>query len=930
MTSAGEYPSDLESDVVLADGRVGHVRPILASDVAGLRDLGSKLSAESIYLRFFSPRRQISDAELQHFANVDYDRRLALIALVDGELVAVARYDREEGAKIAEVAFTVRDDQQGRGLGMVLLEHLASAARDRGITRFEADTLAVNEAMLRVFRRAGFEEKTAFGAGVVHVTLDLDPVPGYLEQLEERDRRAAVRSIERLLRPRAIAVVGASNQAGFVGHEIVANLLAGKFTGPVYPVKEEAGGTPGLLEICGLPVFDDVADIEGPVDLAVIAVPVAEVLRVTEACGKKGVSGLVVVTAGFAEAGAEGAAAERQFVSLARSYGMRVIGPNCLGVVNTAPEVSMNATFSPARPVPGPIGFSSQSGGLGIAILEEATRRDLGVSSFVSVGNKVDVSGNDLIRYWDSDPRTEVILLYLESFGNPRHFARIARQVSRRKPIVAVKSGRSSAGTRGTSSHTAAMASPDATVDALFHQAGVIRVDTLEELFDVANVLSHQPLPTGRNVAIVGNAGGPGVLAADACEGAGLVVPELSAGTQRQLRAVLSKEAAVSNPVDCIAIATAEQYRRVLEVVLADDEVDAVIAIFTPPLVTQAEDVAAQVAAVAASATKPILAVFLATASALSVLREGKRRVPWFAYPESAARTLGRIVPYATWRVRPDSAVPIFADLDIDRGRAIVEAALADADAPSVGLPARGAPDGAALTWAPAGVGSRWLDASETFQLLAAYGIPFVECVSATSVEEAAEAARRVGFPVAVKLDVPGLVHRSDVGGVLLGVTDAEQVMAVTGALLARHGPEAKVIVQPMAAPGVETVVGVIEEPGFGPVVMVGLGGAAIEVLGDRALSLVPITRPEAVDLIASLKAAKLLSGYRGAPVADVEALAELLCRVAQLAEHLPEVVEMDLNPVIASPGGCVVVDAKVRVARPITPEPELWRRHLR
>jgi acetyl coenzyme A synthetase (ADP forming)-like protein len=901
----GDYPKDLESDVVLADGRVAHLRPIVPTDVAALRDFGSKLSAETIYLRFFSPRRQISDAELRHFANVDYDRRLAIIALVEGELVAVARYDREEGARTAEVAFTVRDDQQGRGLGMVLLEHLASGARARGITCFEADTLAINEAMLRVFRRAGFEEKTAFGGGVVHVTLDLEPLPGYLEHLEERDRRAAVRSIERLLRPRSIAVVGASDRAGSPGHELVANLVEGHFTGLVYPVVP--GSTAPSAQICGLATVADVAEVEGPVDLAVIAVPMSDVLEVAEACGRKGVSGLVVVTAGFAEAGPEGAEAEQRLVSIARSYGMRVIGPNCLGVVNTAPEISMNATFSPSRPVAGPIGFSSQSGGLGIAILEEARRRDLGVSSFVAVGNKADVSGNDLIRYWDADPRTEVILLYLESFGNPRHFARIARQVGKHKPIVAVKSGRSGSGTRGTSSHTAASASPDATVDALFHQAGVIRVETLEELFDVADVLSHQPLPTGPNVAIVGNAGGPGVLAADACEGAGLAVPELSAETQRQLRAVLSADAVVSNPIDCIAVATAEQYRRALEIVLAADEVDAVIAIFTPPLLTQADDVAAQVAAAAAEATKPILAVFLATPDALSELREGKRRVPWFAYPESAARALGRIVPYAGWRVRTEVPVPIFEGLDRDRGRAVVETALA-----------------------AAGAASCWLDPTETSALLEAHGIAFLESVRAGDPEEAVEAASRLGFPVAVKLDVPAGVRRRDLGEVHLGVADAEHVVAATKSLLTAGPPEAAVIVQPMAPAGVETIVGVVEEPGFGPVVMVGLGGPATEVLGDTAASLVPITRPEALDLISSLKASPMLSGYRGAPVADVGELADLLCRVAQLAEHLPEVIEMRLDPVIAMPDGCLVIDARIRVARPLAPEPELWRRHLR
>ncbi len=581
-----------------------------------------------------------------------------------------------------------------------------------------------------------------------------------------------------------------------------------------------------------------------------------------------------------------------------------------MGIVNTAPDISMNATFAPVRPVAGRLGFSSQSGGLGIAILSEATHRDLGVSSFVSVGNKVDVSGNDLLRYWEDDPATSVILMYLESFGNPRHFAQISRRISRKKPIIAVKSGRSTSGSRGASSHTAAMATPDAAVDALFRQAGVIRVDTLEELFDVADVLSHQPLPKGKRVAIVGNAGGPGVLAADACEGYGLSVPELSEATQLQLRSILSPEAAVSNPVDCIASASADDYRRALEVVLADDVVDAVIVSFTPPLVTDADDVAAAVAFVAATAEKPILAVFLTTTGTVDALRTGDRRVPWFAYPESAARALGRIVPYTVWRAQPEEEPPDLDGIDRVAARAIVSAALG-----------RRKDD--------FGV---WLGADETAQLLGAYGIPTVESVRACSVEAAVEAAGAVAGPVAVKLDVAGIVHKTDVGGVHLGLASAAEVATVTGELLDRFGEDAAVIVQPMVEPGIETICGLLEDPAFGPLVMFGLGGTATEVLGDRALSLVPLGRSEADRLIGSLKAAPLLRGYRGAEPVDVEALADLLCRVARLAEDIPEVLEMDLNPVVAWPRGkgCVTIDAKIRLALPAVPEPVLRRRHLR
>ncbi len=828
------YLSELESDVLLADGRVAEVRPILPTDLAALKTLHEQLSRDASYFRFFGARREVPLSELERWVNVDYADRSALVAFVDDELVAIASYDRVPESNEAEVAFTVRDDQQGRGIGTVLLEHLASAARGAGVVRFVADTLAENRRMLNVFRHAGFEEHAEFDSSVVRVVMELEAGESYADEVEERDRRAAVASIERLLCPGSVAVIGASRTPGTIGRELLANIVAGGFAGPIYPVNP-AGG-----EISGLVAYKSMADVPGPVDLAVIVVPADQVADVIEECGGRGVGGLVVISSGFAETGATGRVAERELVSIARRHGMRLVGPNCMGIVNTAPGASLNATVSPVAPTRGRIGFSSQSGGLGIAILNEATHRDLGVSSFVSVGNKADVSGNDLLRYWEQDSETDVILLYLESFGNPRHFSRIARRIARKKPIIAVKSGRSPSGSRGASSHTAAAAIPDATVDALFRQAGVIRVDTLEELFDVADVLSHQPLPGGTRVAIVGNAGGPGVLAADACEGYGLSVPELSAPTQQRLRSLLGPAAVVGNPVDCVASATAEQYREALKIVLADDAIDSVIVIFTPPLVTQADDVADAVAFVTARATKTIVANFLATSGALSALREGERRVPWFAYPESAARALARIAPYVAWRARPVVAPPVFGDIDQARARLIVEAALRDSRA-------------------------AWLGEEEASDLLGAYGLPLTPRARADGEEEI-----------------------------------------------------------------VETVVEVVQDPAFGPLVSFGLGDSANELLGERALSLVPLSRPEAVDLVSSLRSARLLTGYRGAERADVDALADVLCRVARLAEDLPEVVEMALDPVLAGPAGCLALGCRIRVETPAEPEPVLRRRHLR
>ncbi|HET9091399.1 MAG TPA: GNAT family N-acetyltransferase [Acidimicrobiales bacterium] len=836
------YPRELEAEVLLTDGRVAALRPIVPSDAPALLRLAGQLSDEAVYFRFFSPRRELSEAELAHLATVDYRDRLALVALVEGELVAVARYERLGESEDAEVAFTVRDDQQRRGLGTVLLEHLASAALARSVRTFVADTLAENSRMLGVFRSAGFVESARYDAGVIRVTLQLEPVPAYLEKVDERDRAAAVRSISSLLEPATVAIVGASTRPGTIGHELVRNVLSGGFTGSLYPVN------PNAAEVLGVPAYPSVSALPGPVDLAVIAVPAGAVAGVVEECGRVGCRGLVVVSAGFAEMGPEGAAAERELVSVARRAGMRLVGPNCMGLINTAPHVRLNATFAPVAPVPGRIAFSSQSGGLGVAILDEATRRGLGISSFVSVGNKADVSGNDLIRYFDADPGTDLILLYLESFGNPRHFSRIARRVARHKPIVAVKSGRSRSGSRGASSHTAASSSPDPVVDALFRQAGVIRVETLEELFDVAELLSHQPLPAGGRVAVLGNAGGPGVLAADACEGLGLEVPLLSEATQQRLREVLSPEAGVRNPVDCVASATAQEYRRALEILLRDDGIDAVIVIFTPPLVTEGEDVAAAVAEVAAASAKPVVANFLAAGRAVEALRAGERRVPWFAYPESAARALSLVVPYARWRATPEPGRTELEGTDPVRARRLLGEALEEAAERPI--------DGE----------GQWLPSARVREVLAAYSI------------------------------------------------ELEDGRAVCD----REGP-----------PPAETIVGLADDPSFGPLVTFSIAGIPSDVLDDRALSLVPVSFEEARSLVTSLRSSRLLEGYRGSPPADLDALADLVCRVGAMAEDLPELLELELCPVVSTGRGCHVLGARMRVVA-VRPEPELRRRRLR
>jgi acetyl coenzyme A synthetase (ADP forming)-like protein len=598
-------PAHWESDVVLADGGTVHVRPIRPTDAAALVAFHSRLSPEAVYYRFFAPHPALTDAEVARFTGVDHVDRVALVAELGDELLAVARYDRlPEDPHRAEVAFVVSDRHQGRGIGTALLEHLASAARERGITRFAAETLATNAKMLDVFRMAGFDEQTRMGDGVVMVELTIEPSDRALAAVEQREQRAEALSVARLLVPRSVAVIGASRKPTTVGNQVFRNLLAGGFVGPVYPVN------PGAAHVASVKAYPTVLDIPDEVDLAVVAVPAAAVTEVVRQCAEKGVAGLVVLSAGFSEVGAAGAAAQRDLREFVRRNGMRLVGPNCIGVANTA--VGLNATFSPYPPRPGRIAMQSQSGALGIAILERSARIGIGVSSFVSVGNKADVSGNDLLQYWETDPGTDVILLYLESFGNPRKFSRIARRVSRRKPIVAVKSGRSAAGSRAASSHTAAMASPDVAVDALFRQTGVIRVDTLDDLFDVALLLASQPLPAGRRVAIVGNSGGPGILATDACEGAGLAIPELSPATQAALRKVVDPNGAVANPVDLVAGATPAVYEEALRIVLGDEGIDAVIVINTATFAAPSAEVAAALPRVAAGAGKPVVGSFLA------------------------------------------------------------------------------------------------------------------------------------------------------------------------------------------------------------------------------------------------------------------------------------------------------------------------------
>ncbi len=859
------------------------MRPTLDTDAPALVALHERMSSESVYLRYFRARADLPLEEARATVRAEPGKHMVFGAFLGDEMVACASYDRV-GEGEAEVAFAIADAHQGRGIGTLLLEHLAAVAREHGFHRFSAEVLPENHRMLHVFRNAGYEEKSRFHSGSVRTELEIAPDGAALEAIREREWQAEAQSVRRLLHPASIAVVGAGRRPGGVGHAILANLIAGGFGGPLYPIH------PVAEEVLGRRAYPSLAAAPGPVDLALVAVPRDEVLGVVRDCGAAGVGSLVVASAGFAETGEEGAALEREVVSAAHRHGMRMIGPNCLGVLNTAPEVRMNATFAPTQPTPGRVGFLSQSGALGIALLGAAAQRGLGISSFASVGNKADLSSNDFLEYWEGDQGTEVVLLYLESFGNPRKFSRVARRVSQGKPIVAVKAGRSAAGHRAASSHTAALASSDTAVDALFLQTGVIRVDTFSEMLDVAELLAHQPLPRGRRIAVVGNSGGPGIMAADSCEAVGLELPELSTTSQARLRDLLPPGAGLHNPVDLIASAGASEYRQALEIVLADESIDALIAIYTLVPLAGADDVARAIAAAAATRPdKPLVAAFIGVGEPRAALVEAG--IPCLPFPEPAAAALARAAGYASWRARPRGETRDFPDLDRARAQLIVRRALAEA---------------------PQGT---WLSPADARELVAAYGAPAVAVSQASDPEEAVRAADSIGYPVVLKAASPSLVHKTDVGGVRLDLHSAGAVREAFESMHAALGPRmGGAHVQRQLPEGVETIVGVIHDPSFGPLIMLGMGGVSVELQSDRAFRILPLTDRDAHELVRAPRAAPLLFGYRGSPPCRTEALEELLLRIAQLAAEVPEIAELDLNPVIVGPEGVAAVDVKVRL----------------
>lgn len=878
-------------DVILRDGTTLRLRSPTAEDAGGLVAFFRGLSPRSIHLRFHEAPR-IGLELVAPFLDPDWNTVGSLVGVVgearDERIVALASYARLRDAASAEVAFAVADELQGHGVGTRLLEQLAEQAREAGIEQFVADVTLENTLMLRVFEDAGFDVERELERGSLEVRFEIGPTERYLARVDERDHVSVVSSLRPFFAAETVAVIGASSRHGSIGHELFRNILRGDFAGSAFPVNRL--GEP----VAGVKGYRSVGEIGRPVDLAVICVAAEGVLEAAAGALRAGVPAVCVISAGFAETGSEGAARQEELLGLVRAHGARLVGPNCLGIAVASRR--LNATFGP-RPIPaGNVGFSSQSGALGLALLQHAAERGLGLSAFVSIGNKADVSSNDLLEYWEDDPETAVLMLYVESFGNPRRFGRIARRVAGKKPILAMKSGTTRSGARAASSHTAALAGSEAAVEALFAQAGVLRARTLGELLDAAVLLSTQPLPKGRRVAVVTNAGGLGILCADACEAVGLELPELERGTRRALEVVLPPEASLANPVDMLGSAVAGTYVEVVPHLLADNRVDALIVLFVPPVMAGADEVAEAVrrAVGAAGADRPVLAVMISEGGVPPALLEEPRPVAAFSDPDAAARALGLAARRAEWLRRPAGKVPELDRIDRERAEEIVSDALA-----------RSA-DG-------------WLTPAEMRSLLEAYGIPVVAERVAASPVQAAEAAVELGFPVAVKTAVPG-VHKTETGGIALGLSEPKEVEEASG----RIG--APVIVQPMVGGSAELLAGLTQDPVFGPLVGFGPGGTLAELIGEAEFRIAPLTDVDARELVTAGKAGKLVRGYRGAQPADQAALADLLHRLSRLGEDLPDVAELDLNPVIAGPAGCVAVDARVRLRPPAAAHgPKTW-----
>jgi acyl-CoA synthetase (NDP forming)/RimJ/RimL family protein N-acetyltransferase len=862
-SDGSHYPVEWEADVVLIDGTTAHVRPVRPADRDGMARFHEGQSRESIYFRYFAPVPQLPDETLRRFTQVDHRDRVSLVATIGGEIVGIAAYDRIEGST-AEAAFSVSDTHHQRGLASVLLEHLAAAARENDVHRFVAEVLPQNRRMLGVLRDVGWELDRRFEDGVISLSFPIDPTEKSLAVMESREHRTEAVSMRALLTPESVVVIGASRRVGTIGHRILEILLSGGFTGDLRVVHPEAD------QVLGVPAYHRVADVPGHVDLAVVAVPSEGVLEVVTDCAGKGVRGLVVISGGFAEEDAGGLARQRELVRLARENGMRVVGPNSWGLINADPAVRLNLSLLSESPAPGRLGVFTQSAAGSVLAMDAVARRGLGVSTFVSTGNRADVSGNDCLQYWEEDEATDVVGMYLESIGNPRKFSRIARRMSRLKPIIVITSDQ--AGVHAPPGHAVRdTRAPHGALDALLAQSGCLRVETVHEFLDVADLLVNQPLPQGPRVAIVANTRGLGAALVDACTSSALdPLP----------------------PVILPTVASPEEIRAVIGTACGAADVDAVLAAFVPSPAAPAQGLADALDDGARGSGRPMVACFLGMPQPHGGTR-GHGAVPVYRSPEDAVRALCLVTGYRAWRDRDPGARADPDGVDRAGARALVDEVL------------DGSPDGPTLT------------AEQTGRLLGHYGIRLWPAIPVTGPADAVEAAERLGWPVALKTTDPHLRHRIDLGGVQLGIGGPGELadhVAVMQRALASYDAGA-LVVQSMAPTGVACLVRTVEDPLFGPVISFGVAGDASDLLGDLAHRIPPLTDLDVVDLVTSVRAAPKLFGHRGAPPVRVDALYDVIARVAALADDLPEIAELELNPVVVSEESAAVLGASVRLA---------------
>jgi acetyl coenzyme A synthetase (ADP forming)-like protein len=904
VTPTGPDLSQYRREEILRDGYRVLLRPIEKSDVPLWLAFISRVSTHTKYIRFHNVPKEMSKEDAIRYCTVDYNTSFAYVAEIgkgqDREIIAIARYHRLPNKRSADVAFAIEDAYQNIGLGTKLIEALVNVARENDISIFEADVLGQNLQMREAFRDYGFHVSNNLKEGVCHVTFPIKQTRMVDMKEASRDRIAIIASLQPILNPKSVAIIGAARYPGTIGNLLMRCILQSGFSGIVYPVN------PNTEAVLSVKSYPSVLEIPDKVDMAIIAVPAAIVNTVADECGKKGVRALIVISDGFRERNSEGAAREEKLRNIALSYGMRLVGPNCMGVMNTDPDVRLNATFSQVYPNAGNVAVLSQSGAMGLTILEHVKNLNMGISTFVSVGNRADVSSNDFLQYWEQDRATKVILLYLESFGNPKRFARIARRVSAKKPIVAVKSGNTAAGARAASSHTGALATSDVASDVLFQNAGIIRVNAVEELFNLATLLSTQPLAKGRRLVIVTNGGGPGILAADAAACNGLDVKELSPDASAKIRPILKRDINLGNPIDTTAGVTAQEYEGILRVLAADKEVDAVLAIFAPPIVTETkgmEGALRRVAPIFWRYKKPLLGCFIGQKGLSAQLGTHGHFIPLYTFPEEAITALKRAVEYAELRCKPRGKIPTIKGIQKEKARRLMDTVIKN----SAKRPL-------------------WLSAGEILELLTCYGITQAEVVVVKTSSEAQAAAARLGFPVAIKLASPTITHKTDVGGVVLNVTSKNEVEKAYNTIkknlekLGRQQEMSGVTVQQMITGGIETIVGVTQDPSFGPLIMFGSGGIYAELIKDVTMKLHPITDLDAAEMIHSLKMTKLFEGYRGSPPTDVKALQNLLLRVSAMVEDIPEIAELDLNPVNVMPRGkgYQVIDARIMVKQGI------------